>query len=137
MIVLRESHADMGRLFMKYDGTVERFAGDAIMIFFNDHVLLPNPAEAAARLALDMHTAFEKRVTQWQKRDYDLKIGIGIGIGIAQGYATVGVIGFEGRLDCGAIGAVFQYLEPAERRSRLACLGFNRKSLDCGVSSSH
>ena len=118
----------MGRLFMKYDGTVERFAGDAIMIFFNDHVLLPNPAEAAVRLAMDMHTAFAKRVTQWQKRDYDLKIGIGIGIGIgiAQGYAKVGVIGFEGRLNYGAIGAVFQYLEPAERRSRLTCLGFNR-----------
>ena len=114
----------MGRLIMKYDGTVERFAGDAIMIFFNDHVLLPNPAEAAVRLAMDMHTAFAKRVTQWQKRDYDLKIGIGIGI--AQGYATVGVIGFEGRLDYGAIGADFQYLEPAERRSRLTCLGFNR-----------
>ena len=65
MIVLRECHADMGRLMMKYDGTVERFAGDAIMIFFNDPVPLPNPAEAAVRLAMDMHAAFAQRVTQW------------------------------------------------------------------------
>ena len=102
MTVLREYHADMGRLITKYNGTVERFAGDAIMIFFNDPVPLPNPAEAAVRLAMDMHAAFAERVTQWQRRGFDLQMGIGI----AQGYATVGVIGFEGRLDYGAIGAV-------------------------------
>lgn len=102
MNVLREYHADMGRLIMKYDGTVERFAGDAIMIFFNDPVPLPNPAEAAVRLAAEMHAAFAQRLTQWQRRGFDLQMGIGI----AQGYATVGVIGFEGRLDYGAIGAV-------------------------------
>ena len=102
MTVLREYHADMGQLITKYNGTVERFAGDAIMIFFNDPVPLPNPAEAAVRLALDMHAAFAVRVTQWQRRGFDLQMGIGI----AQGYATVGVIGFEGRLDYGAIGAV-------------------------------
>ena len=102
MTVLREYHADMGRLITKYNGTVERFAGDAIMIFFNDPVPLPNPAEAAVRLALDMHAAFSLRVTQWQRRGFELQMGIGI----AQGYATVGVIGFEGRLDYGAIGAV-------------------------------
>lgn len=102
MTVLREYHADMGGLITKYNGTVERFAGDAIMIFFNDPVPLANPAEAAVRLALDMHTAFAKRVTQWERRGFDLQMGIGI----AQGYATVGVIGFEGRLDYGAIGAV-------------------------------
>ena len=102
MAVLREYHADMGQLITRYNGTVERFAGDAIMIFFNDPVPLPNPAEAAVRLALDMHAAFAGRVTQWQRRGFDLQMGIGI----AQGYATVGVIGFEGRLDYGAIGAV-------------------------------
>ena len=102
MTVLREYHADMGRLITKYNGTVERFAGDAIMIFFNDPVPLPNPAEAAVRLAIDMHAAFAERVTHWQRRGFDLQMGIGI----AQGYATVGVIGFEGRLDYGAIGAV-------------------------------
>lgn len=102
MTVLREYHADMGRLITKYNGTVERFAGDAIMIFFNDPVPLPNPAEAAVRLAIDMHAAFAERLKQWQRRGFDLQMGIGI----AQGYATVGVIGFEGRLDYGVIGAV-------------------------------
>ncbi|MDB5967466.1 MAG: adenylate/guanylate cyclase [Polaromonas sp.] len=102
MGVLREYHADMGRLITKYNGTVERFAGDAIMIFFNDPVPLPNPAEAAVRLAIDMHAAFAERLMRWQRRGFDLQMGIGI----AQGYATVGVIGFEGRLDYGAIGAV-------------------------------
>ena len=102
MTVLREYHADMGRLITTYNGTVERFAGDAIMIFFNDPVPLPNPAEAAVRLAMDMHAAFAQRVTQWQRRGFELQMGVGI----AQGYATVGVIGFEGRLDYGAIGAV-------------------------------
>ena len=102
MSVLRQYHADMGRLITRYNGTVERFAGDAIMIFFNDPVPLPNPAEAAVRLAIDMHAAFAERLVQWQRRGFDLQMGIGI----AQGYATVGVIGFEGRLDYGAIGAV-------------------------------
>jgi class 3 adenylate cyclase len=102
MGVLRQYHADMGQLINKYNGTVERFAGDAIMIFFNDPVPLPNPAEAAVRLAMDMHAAFAERLMQWKRRGFDLQMGIGI----AQGYATVGVIGFEGRLDYGAIGAV-------------------------------
>ena len=102
MTVLHEYHADMGQMIMKHNGTVERFAGDAIMIFFNDPVPLPNPAEAAVRLAMDMHAVFAKRLVQWRQRGFDLHIGIGI----AQGYATVGFIGFEGRLDYGAIGAV-------------------------------
>lgn len=102
MDVLREYHAEMGRLIMKHHGTVERFAGDAIMIFFNDPIPLENPAEHAVRLALDMHEAFEKCAITWRKRGFDLHIGIGI----AQGYATIGAIGFEGRLDYGAIGGV-------------------------------
>jgi class 3 adenylate cyclase len=102
MAVLREYHAEMGRLIMKHHGTVERFAGDAIMIFFNDPVPLDNPAEHAVRLALEMHEAFAKCALAWRKRGFDLQIGIGI----AQGYATIGAIGFEGRLDYGAIGGV-------------------------------
>jgi class 3 adenylate cyclase/CheY-like chemotaxis protein len=102
MDVLREYHAEMGRLIMKHNGTVERFAGDAIMIFFNDPIPLENPAEHAVKLALDMHEAFAKCAVAWRKRGFDLHIGIGI----AQGYATIGAIGFEGRLDYGAIGAV-------------------------------
>jgi adenylate cyclase len=102
MDVLREYHAEMGRLIMQHNGTVERFAGDAIMIFFNDPIPLENPAEHAVRLALDMHDAFQHCAVAWRKRGFDLQIGIGI----AQGYATLGVIGFEGRLDYGAIGGV-------------------------------
>jgi adenylate cyclase len=102
MAVLREYHAEMGRLIMKHNGTVERFAGDAIMIFFNDPIPLENPAEHAVRLALDMHSAFERCAVAWHKRGFDLHVGIGI----AQGYATIGAIGFEGRLDYGAIGGV-------------------------------
>ena len=102
MGVLREYHAEMGRLIMAHHGTVERFAGDAIMIFFNDPIPLPNPAEQAVRMALEMHRTFDECGKRWRKLGYDLHIGIGV----AQGYATLGAIGFEGRLDYGAIGAV-------------------------------
>ena len=102
MGVLREYHAEMGKLIMAHNGTVERFAGDAIMIFFNDPIPLENPAEQAVRMGLAMHESFNACATRWKKLGYDLNIGIGI----AQGYATLGAIGFEGRLDYGAIGAV-------------------------------
>jgi class 3 adenylate cyclase/CheY-like chemotaxis protein len=102
MNVLREYHSHMGRLIMAHNGTVERFAGDAIMIFFNDPVPLPNPAEHAVRMAVEMHATFDKCAAGWRKLGYDLNIGIGI----AQGYAMLGAIGFEGRLDYGAIGPV-------------------------------
>ena len=102
MGVLREYHGSMGRLIQHYQGTLERFAGDAIMIFFNDPVPVAAPAEQAVRMALDMREAFEELAERWRKRGYSLDIGMGI----AQGYATLGGIGFEGRLDYGAIGAV-------------------------------
>jgi adenylate cyclase len=102
MGVLREYHGSMGRLIQRYQGTLERFAGDAIMIFFNDPVPVAAPAEQAVRMALDMREAFEDLGERWRKRGYSLDMGMGI----AQGYATLGGIGFEGRLDYGAIGAV-------------------------------
>ena len=102
MGVLREYHAAMGKLIMAHNGTVERFAGDAIMIFFNDPIPLENPAEQAVRMSLEMHSTFVECAKRWRKLGYDLNIGIGV----AQGYATLGAIGFEGRLDYGAIGAV-------------------------------
>lgn len=102
MTVLREYHGAMGKLIMAHNGTVERFAGDAIMIFFNDPIPLENPAEHAVRMSLEMHATFDECASRWKKLGYDLNIGIGI----AQGYATLGAIGFEGRLDYGAIGAV-------------------------------
>ncbi|OGA54542.1 MAG: guanylate cyclase [Betaproteobacteria bacterium RIFCSPLOWO2_12_FULL_62_58] len=102
MGVLREYHAEMGRLIMAHQGTLERFAGDGIMIFFNDPVELDNPAAHAVRMAVEMQQRFAVLDTGWQKRGYDLHMGIGI----AQGYATLGAIGFEGRQDYGAIGNV-------------------------------
>ena len=102
MGVLREYHADMGKIIMAHGGTLERFTGDGMMVFFNDPVIVPDPLERAVRMALAMRDRIAERSSHWKKRGYDL----GIGIGIAQGYATIGAIGFEGRLDYGAIGTV-------------------------------
>ena len=92
----------MGTLIMEHEGTLERFTGDGMMIFFNDPVLVPDPAERAIRMALAMRERVHHLVRVWQKRGYDLALGVGI----AQGYATIGAIGFEGRWDYGAIGTV-------------------------------
>jgi adenylate cyclase len=100
--VLREYHGEMGRLVVKHEGTVEHFAGDGIMIFFNDPVPIDNPAERAVQMALEMHAAFAGCAQRWAKLGHDL----GMGIGVAQGFATMGLVGFEGRRDYGAVGAV-------------------------------
>ena len=102
MGVLREYHAEMGMLVLTHEGTLERFTGDGIMVFFNDPVPLPNPAERAVRMALEMRERIAELTLKWRKLGYDLDFGIGI----AQGYATIGAIGFEGRWDYGAIGTV-------------------------------
>jgi len=102
MAVLREYHAEMGKLILEHEGTLERFTGDGMMIFFNDPVPVPDPAERALRMALVMRERVQHLVKAWQKRGYDLALGVGI----AQGYATIGAIGFEGRWDYGAIGTV-------------------------------
>jgi class 3 adenylate cyclase len=102
MGVLREYHAEMGRLVLEHEGTLERFTGDGMMIFFNDPLPVPNPAERAIRMALAMRDRVAGLAQAWRKRGFDLDFGIGI----AQGYATIGAIGFEGRWDYGAIGTV-------------------------------
>src|SRR5215510_12381592 len=102
MGVLREYHAEMGRLILEHDGTLERFTGDGMMIFFNDPVPVHNAPERAVRMALAMRERALHLDAAWRKQGYDL----GMGIGIAQGYATIGAIGFEGRWDYGAIGTV-------------------------------
>ncbi len=102
MGVLREYHAEMGRLILAHEGTLERFTGDGMMIFFNDPVPVPNPAEQAIRMAVAMRDRVGDLIGRWRKRGYDLDLGVGI----AQGYATIGAIGFEGRWDYGAIGTV-------------------------------
>jgi adenylate cyclase len=102
MGVLREYHAEMGQLVLEHEGTLERFTGDGMMIFFNDPLPVPNPAERALRMALAMSTRVGVLAQGWRKRGFDLDFGVGI----AQGYATIGAIGFEGRWDYGAIGNV-------------------------------
>jgi adenylate cyclase len=102
MEVLHEFQAEMGKLILKYEGTLERFTGDGMMIFFNDPVVVANPVERAIRMAVAMREKVNELSTRWRKHGYDLALGIGI----AQGYATLGAIGYEGRLDYGAVGAV-------------------------------
>jgi class 3 adenylate cyclase len=102
MGVLREYHAEMGRLILAHEGTLERFTGDGMMVFFNDPVPVERPAERAVRMALTMQQRVEELGRGWRKLGYNL----GLGVGIAQGYATIGAIGFEGRWDYAAIGTV-------------------------------
>jgi class 3 adenylate cyclase len=102
MGVLREYHAAMGELILAHEGTLERFTGDGMMIFFNDPVPVPDPQERAARMALAMRGRVDDLAREWRRRGWDLDCGVGI----AQGYATIGAIGFEGRWDYGAIGTV-------------------------------
>jgi class 3 adenylate cyclase len=102
MGVLREYHDEMGRLILEHEGTLERFTGDGMMIFFNDPMPVPNPVERAIRMAVAMRDRVTQLSATWRKRGYDLAFGVGI----AQGYATIGAIGFEGRWDYGAIGTV-------------------------------
>jgi class 3 adenylate cyclase len=102
MGVLREYHAAMGKLILAHEGTLERFTGDGMMIFFNDPVPVANPAERAIRMALTMRENIAALTVKWRKLGYELDFGVGI----AQGYATIGGIGFEGRWDYGAIGTV-------------------------------
>jgi class 3 adenylate cyclase/CheY-like chemotaxis protein len=102
MRVLREFHTEMGKLILEHGGTLERFTGDGMMIFFNDPVVVPDPAARALHMAVAMRERVNKMSIVWGKHGYDLSLGIGI----AQGYATIGAIGFEERLDYGAVGAV-------------------------------
>jgi class 3 adenylate cyclase len=102
MSVLRAYHAAMGRLILEHEGTLERFTGDGMMVFFNDPVPVTNPAERALRMALAMRDRVAELSGRWRRQDWDLALGVGI----AQGYATIGAIGFEGRWDYGAIGTV-------------------------------
>jgi adenylate cyclase len=102
MGVLREYHAAMGRVILEHEGTLERFTGDGMMIFFNDPLPVPDAPERAVRMAVVMRARVDELLVKWRKRGYDLDFGVGI----AQGYATIGAIGFEGRMDYGAIGTV-------------------------------
>ncbi len=102
MGTLHEYHSAMGELVFRFEGTLERFAGDGMMVFFNDPVPLPDPAARAVQMAWAMRQRVDRLAQGWRKHGYEL----GFGVGISQGYATVGKIGFEGRFDYGAIGTV-------------------------------
>jgi len=102
MALLAEYHGAVGPLIRKYEGTLDRFTGDGMMVFFNDPLPCPDAPERAARLALEMRDAVAALGDGWNKRGHRL----GFGIGMAQGYATLGRIGFEDRFDYTAIGAV-------------------------------
>jgi adenylate cyclase len=98
--VLRDYHEAMGALIVEHGGTLEHFAGDGIMIFFNDPVLQPDHVERAVRMAVAMRARFADLAVRWRKLGYELAFGVGIAVG----YATLGRIGFDGRFDYGAIG---------------------------------
>jgi len=102
MALLREYHAAIGEIINKYGGTLERYAGDGVMVVFNDPIPVDNPALQAVLMAIDMRAAIGALMEKWRKLGHD----IGFGIGIAHGFATLGTIGFEGRFDYAAIGTV-------------------------------
>ncbi|MGO8867314.1 MAG: response regulator [Alphaproteobacteria bacterium] len=102
MAVLQEYHAALGVQIHKFEGTVEHFAGDGVMVLFNDPLPCPDPSLRAVRMAVEMRTRIAELSGQWRKRGHEL----GFGVGIAQGYATLGRIGFEGRFEYAAIGTV-------------------------------
>jgi class 3 adenylate cyclase len=102
MTVLREYHAALGGLIHKYEGTVERFAGDGVMILFNDPLPCPDPSLRAVKMSVEMRYQMSSLAVKWRKYGHDL----GFGVGVAHGYATLGRIGFEGRFDYSAIGTV-------------------------------
>ena len=102
MALLRDYHAAIGEIIIKYNGTLERYAGDGVMVVFNDPVPVENPALQAVLMALEVRDAIGALTGKWRRFGHD----IGFGIGIAHGYATLGTIGFEGRFDYAAIGTV-------------------------------
>ena len=102
MQVLRDYHKVLGPLIFRFEATLEHFAGDGLMTFFNDPVPCPDPALRAIRMAVAMRDGIGEIAEAWHRFGYDL----GFGVGIAHGYATLGQIGFEGRFHYGAIGSV-------------------------------
>ena len=100
--LLREYHAAIGEIIIKYSGTLEHYAGDGVMVFFNDPIPVPNSALHAVQTALEMRTAIEALTEKWRRLGHEL----GFGVGIAHGFATLGTIGYEGRFDYAAIGTV-------------------------------
>ncbi|HEV8230338.1 MAG TPA: response regulator [Candidatus Limnocylindria bacterium] len=102
LAVLRDYHAALGAAVFRYEGTLEHFAGDGVMVFFNDPIAYPDHAQRAVRMAVTARERVATLLEHWRKRGYEL----GFGVGVAVGHATLGRIGFEGRYDYGAVGNV-------------------------------
>jgi class 3 adenylate cyclase len=102
MALLREYHAAVGKIIFKYGGTLERYAGDGVMVVFNDPVPVENPALQAVMMAIEMRAALGELMEKWRRLGHEISFGIGI----EHGFATLGTIGFEGRFDYAAIGTV-------------------------------
>ncbi|HJY52317.1 MAG TPA: adenylate/guanylate cyclase domain-containing protein, partial [Stellaceae bacterium] len=102
MAVLSEYHCTLGPLIHRYEGMIDSFTGDGLIVIFNDPIPCPDPALRAVRLAVDMRETVASLARSWKARGHE----IGFGVGIAQGFATLGPIGFEGRFDYTAIGTV-------------------------------
>ncbi|KRE42465.1 response regulator [Knoellia sp. Soil729] len=116
MAVLRDYHEALGDLVFRFEGTLEHFAGDGLLVFFNDPIPCPDAPERAVRMAVAMRSRVEQLAEGWRRRGHEL----GFGVGIAQGYATLGRVGFEGRYDYAAIGTVTNV---SARLSSLAAAG--------------
>jgi len=102
MLVLREYHTVLGALVDKFEGTVERFTGDGLLVLFNDPIPCPDPSMRAVQMALEMRDAVAKLAVKWSRSGHD----IGFGIGIAHGYATLGTVGYEGQFQYSVTGKV-------------------------------
>lgn len=100
MDFLRHYHAEMGKLVFKFEATLERFMGDGIVVIFNDPIPCEDHARKAAMMALEMRDRVKELRAAWLKKGYDLDLGVGL----AAGYATLGTMGFEGRMDYGTVG---------------------------------
>jgi adenylate cyclase len=100
MDFLRHYHAEMGKLVFKFEGTLERFVGDGIVVIFNDPIPCADHVHKAAQMAIEMRDRVKELRTAWRKKGYDLDLGVGF----AAGYTTLGTMGFEGRMDYGTVG---------------------------------
>jgi class 3 adenylate cyclase len=100
MDFLRDYHAEMGKLVFKFEGTLERFMGDGIVVIFNDPIRCEDHAQKAVLMAIEMRDRVKELRTAWLKKGFDLDLGVGL----AAGYATLGTVGFEGRMDYGTVG---------------------------------
>ncbi|HYA28826.1 MAG TPA: response regulator [Acidobacteriota bacterium] len=100
MDFLRDYHAEMGKLVFKFEGTLERFMGDGIVVIFNDPIRCENHAQKAVLMTLEMRDRVKELRTAWLKKGFDLDLGVGLAVG----YATLGTVGFEGRMDYGTVG---------------------------------